>query len=77
MPTVKAYNETGKTKNHVRTFSNTLLLQPLNDAIKCKAFPQTLGEHGVRCINKKFPEIKNTRTKNPKYSRHVKNHVIL
>ncbi|KAL8102846.1 hypothetical protein AgCh_027390 [Apium graveolens] len=40
MPTIKAYDGTGDPANHVRTFSNALLLQPVNDAIKCRAFPQ-------------------------------------
>ncbi|KAL8126173.1 hypothetical protein AgCh_013456 [Apium graveolens] len=35
MPTIKAY--------HVRIFFNVLLLQPVNDAIKCQTFPQTLS----------------------------------
>ncbi|KAL8099843.1 hypothetical protein AgCh_032192 [Apium graveolens] len=43
MPTIKAYDGTGDPTNHVRTFSNALLLQPVNDAIKCRAFPQTLS----------------------------------
>ncbi|KAK1387031.1 hypothetical protein POM88_015209 [Heracleum sosnowskyi] len=43
MPTIKAYDGTGDPANHVRTFSNALLLQPTNDAVKCRAFPQTLA----------------------------------
>ncbi|KAL8104641.1 hypothetical protein AgCh_028751 [Apium graveolens] len=43
MPTIKAYDGTGDPANHVRTFSNALLLQPVKDAIKCRAFPQTLS----------------------------------
>ncbi|KAL8134594.1 hypothetical protein AgCh_009570 [Apium graveolens] len=43
MPTIKAYDGAGDPANHVRTFSNALLLQPVNDAIKCLAFPQTLS----------------------------------
>ncbi|KAL8116987.1 hypothetical protein AgCh_023241 [Apium graveolens] len=43
MPTIKAYDDTGDPTNHARTFSNALLLQPVNDAIKCRAFPQTLS----------------------------------
>ncbi|KAL8135334.1 hypothetical protein AgCh_010119 [Apium graveolens] len=43
MPTIKAYDGTGDPANHVRTFSNILLLQPVNDAIKCQTFPQTLS----------------------------------
>ncbi|KAL8154806.1 hypothetical protein AgCh_000241 [Apium graveolens] len=42
MPTIKAYDGTRDPTNHVRTFSNALLLQPVNDAIKCRVFPQTL-----------------------------------
>lgn len=26
----------------IKAFSNALLLQPVNDAIKCKAFPNTM-----------------------------------
>ncbi|KAL8136230.1 hypothetical protein AgCh_010723 [Apium graveolens] len=43
MPTIKAYDGTGDPVNHVRTFSNALLLQLVNDAIKCRAFLQTLS----------------------------------
>ncbi|KAL8146473.1 hypothetical protein AgCh_004271 [Apium graveolens] len=43
MPTIKAYAGTGDPAIHVRTFSNAPLLQPVNDAIKCRAFPQTLS----------------------------------
>ena len=43
MPTIKAYDGTGDPANHVRTFSNALLLQPADDAVKCRAFPQTLS----------------------------------
>ncbi|KAL8134898.1 hypothetical protein AgCh_009781 [Apium graveolens] len=49
MPTIKAYDGTGDPANHVRTFSNALLLQPVNDAIKCRAFPQTLSGMAQRC----------------------------
>ncbi|KAL8116199.1 hypothetical protein AgCh_022626 [Apium graveolens] len=50
MPTIKAYDGTGDPANHVRTFSNTLLLQPVNDAIKCRAFPQTLSGMAQRWL---------------------------
>lgn len=43
MPTSKVFDGTGDPANHVGIFSNALLLQPVNDAIKCRAFPQTLG----------------------------------
>ena len=43
MPNIKTYDGMGDPANHVRTFSNALLLQPVNDAIKCRGFPQTLG----------------------------------
>ncbi|KAK1370584.1 hypothetical protein POM88_036676 [Heracleum sosnowskyi] len=43
MPTIKAYDGTGYPANHVITFSNALLLQPTNDAVKCRAFPQILA----------------------------------
>ncbi|XP_074336267.1 uncharacterized protein LOC141673422 [Apium graveolens] len=42
MPTIKAYNGTENPDNHVKTFSNALLLHPVNDTIKCRAFPQNL-----------------------------------
>ena len=35
MPTIKTYDGMGDPVNHVRTFSNALLLHPMNDAIKC------------------------------------------
>ena len=43
MPNIKACDGTGDPANHVRTFSNALLLQPASDALKCRAFPQTLA----------------------------------
>ena len=43
LPTIKAYDGTGDPANHVRTFMNALLLQPVTEAIKCRAFPQTLS----------------------------------
>ncbi|KAL8122123.1 hypothetical protein AgCh_018752 [Apium graveolens] len=49
MPTIKAYDGTEDPANHVRTFSNALFLQPVNDAIKCRAFPQTLSGMAQRC----------------------------
>ncbi|XP_074374209.1 uncharacterized protein LOC141714596 [Apium graveolens] len=51
MPTIKAYDDTGDPANHVRTFSNSLLLQPVNDAIKCRAFLQTLSDIAQRWYN--------------------------
>ncbi|KAK1386147.1 hypothetical protein POM88_023882 [Heracleum sosnowskyi] len=42
MPPIKAYDGTGDPANHVRTFSTALLLQPTNDAVKYRAFSQTL-----------------------------------
>ncbi|XP_074346865.1 uncharacterized protein LOC141685672 [Apium graveolens] len=51
MPTIKAYDGIGDPANHVRMFSNALLLQTVNDAIKCQAFPQTLSGMAQRwCI---------------------------
>lgn len=35
MPNMKTYDGTGNPHNHVRTFSNALLLQHVNDVIKC------------------------------------------
>nr|XP_017217146.1 PREDICTED: uncharacterized protein LOC108194707 [Daucus carota subsp. sativus] len=43
LSTIKAYDGTGDPANHVRTFMNALLLQPVTEAIKCRAFPQTLS----------------------------------
>ena len=42
LPTIKSYDGTGDPNTHVWTFLNALLLQPVTDAIKCRAFPQTL-----------------------------------
>ncbi|XP_074342347.1 uncharacterized protein LOC141679873 [Apium graveolens] len=42
MPIIKSYDGIGDPANHVMTFSNALLLQPVNDVVKCRAFPQTL-----------------------------------
>ena len=42
MPVIKTYEGIGDSTNHIRTFSNALLLQPVSDALKCRAFPQTL-----------------------------------
>lgn len=44
MAAIRACNGTDDLENHVRIFSNALLLQPVNDAIKCRAFPQILGD---------------------------------
>ncbi|KAL8104626.1 hypothetical protein AgCh_028738 [Apium graveolens] len=55
MPTIKAYDGTGDPANHVRTFSNALLLQPVNDAIKCRAFPQTLSGMAQRWYSRLPP----------------------
>lgn len=38
MPTIKTYDGAGDPANHVRTFSNALLRQIVNDGNKCKAF---------------------------------------
>ena len=43
LPTIKPYDGMGDPANHVRTFMNALLLQPVTEAIKCRAFPQTLS----------------------------------
>ncbi|KAK1378105.1 hypothetical protein POM88_024849 [Heracleum sosnowskyi] len=55
MPTIKAYDGTGDPVNHVRTFSNALMLQPTNDAIKCRAFPQTLAGMAQRWYSRLPP----------------------
>ncbi|KAL8109295.1 hypothetical protein AgCh_025408 [Apium graveolens] len=54
MPTIKAYDGMGDPANHVMTFSNALLLQPVNDAIKRQTFPQTLS--GSEGILERLPE---------------------
>ncbi|XP_074351472.1 uncharacterized protein LOC141690583 [Apium graveolens] len=46
MPTIKAYDGTGDPSNHVRMFSNSILLKPVNDTIKCRAFSQTSSGMG-------------------------------
>ncbi|KAL8092507.1 hypothetical protein AgCh_034686 [Apium graveolens] len=43
MPAIKVYDVIGDPANHVRTFSNALLMQPVNDTIKCRAFTQNLS----------------------------------
>ena len=43
IPTIKTYEGIGDPMNHIQTFSNILLLQPISNAIKCMAFPQILG----------------------------------
>ncbi|KAL8148167.1 hypothetical protein AgCh_005499 [Apium graveolens] len=55
MPIIKAYDGTGDPANHVRIFSNALLLQPVNDAIKCRAFPQTLSGMAQRWYSRLPP----------------------
>nr|XP_017246106.1 PREDICTED: uncharacterized protein LOC108217734 [Daucus carota subsp. sativus] len=50
LPTIKAYDGTGDPANHVRTFMNALLLQPVTEAIKCRAFPQTLSGMAQHCL---------------------------
>lgn len=53
--TIKAYDGTSDPTNHVRTFSNALLLHPMNDAIKCRAFPQISGVMAQRWYNRQSP----------------------
>lgn len=48
MLTIKIYEGIGDPVNHVRIFSNALLLQPMSDATKCRAFPQNLGSQSQR-----------------------------
>ncbi|XP_074374749.1 uncharacterized protein LOC141715169 [Apium graveolens] len=55
MPTIKSYDGTRDPANHVRTFSNALLLQPVNNAIKCRAFPQTLSGMAQRWYSRLPP----------------------
>ncbi|XP_074337258.1 uncharacterized protein LOC141674448 [Apium graveolens] len=57
MPIIKAYDGIGDPANHVRTFSNALLLQPVNDAIKCRAFPQTLSGMAQRLYSRLPPNF--------------------
>ncbi|XP_074336884.1 uncharacterized protein LOC141674057 [Apium graveolens] len=51
MPIIKAYDNTGDPEKHVWKFSNALLLQAVNDTIKCRAFPQTLSGMAQRWYN--------------------------
>jgi hypothetical protein len=55
MPTIKPYDGKGDPSNHVRTFSNALLLQPASDALKCRAFPQTLSGMAQRWYSRLPP----------------------
>ncbi|KAK1403967.1 hypothetical protein POM88_003572 [Heracleum sosnowskyi] len=55
MTMIKAYDGTGDPANHVRTFSNALLLQPTNDAVKCRAFSQTLAGMAQRWYSRLPP----------------------
>ena len=55
MPTIKTYDGAGDPANHVRTFSNALLLLQTTDAIKCRAFPQTLGGMAQRWYSRLPP----------------------
>ena len=55
MPTIKTYDGVGDHVNHVRTFINALLTQPVDDALKCRAFPQTLGGMAQRWYSRLPP----------------------
>ena len=55
MPTLKSYDGTGDPTNHIRTFSNALLLQLVSDVVKCRAFPQTLGGMAQRWCSRLPP----------------------
>ncbi|KAK1384044.1 hypothetical protein POM88_021779 [Heracleum sosnowskyi] len=51
----QAYDGTGDPANHGRTFSNALPLQPTNDTVKCRAFPQTLAGMAQRWYSRLPP----------------------
>ena len=55
MPTIKGYDGTGDPTNHIWTFSNALLLQPVSDAVKCRAFSRTLGGMAQRWYSRLSP----------------------
>ncbi|XP_074342648.1 uncharacterized protein LOC141680278 [Apium graveolens] len=55
MPTIKAYDGMGNPANHVRTFSNALLPQPVNHAIQCRDFSQTLSRMTQRWYSRLPP----------------------
>ena len=40
MPSIKTYEGIGNQTNHIRTFFNALLMQPVSNAIKCREIPQ-------------------------------------
>ena len=40
MPNIKIYDGAGDPENHVRTFSNAILLLQTTNAIKYRAFPK-------------------------------------
>lgn len=58
MPYVQAYDRISCLANHVRTFSNTLLLHPLNDSIKYREFTQTLGGMAHSCVHQSIHKQK-------------------
>ena len=57
MPSIKAYDGTGDPANHVRTFSNALLLHTASDALKCRVFPQTLAGMAQRWYSRLPPNL--------------------
>ena len=57
MPNIKTYDGTGDPANHVRTFSNALLLLQTTNVIKCRAFPQTLGGMSTTLVQPAPPKF--------------------
>ena len=52
---IKTYEGIGDPSNHIRTFSNALLIQPVCDALKCRAFPQALGGQSTMVVRAAYP----------------------
>ena len=55
MSAIKTYEGIGDLENHIRTFSNALLLQPVSDALKCRPSSQTLEGQAQRWYNRLPP----------------------
>ena len=56
MPNIKAYDGTGDPANHIRTFlKRTTTCSPSSDAVKCRAFPKTLGGMALRWYSRLPP----------------------
>ena len=57
MPPMDKYDGIGDPINHVLTFDALLLLHNISDAIKCKAFPQTLKGPGQTWYRQLAPNL--------------------